>query len=199
MHIAIKPRVAAGLASLGLLMVVGLALPGLASADVTCSGHTQKAQDTEDYENAMDYVFACTGRVLGYMIVSNRELDAFDTEIEVHDAAGTIVPADGFACEGEIPGSGVACFGTYAANNIVRGTFSISAAKACAEPRMEAKLVVVPEAIDANTGVGKKNSIGAMAGPFDLHRPRGCQKSSVLGGLLAEVAALRSEIRGATA
>jgi hypothetical protein len=147
----------------------------------------------------MDYVFACTGRVLGYTIVSNREVDAFDTEIEIHDTTGAIVPADGFACEGEIPGFGVGCFGTYSANNIVRGTLSISGAKACAEPRVDAKLVVVPESIDANTGAGKKSSNGAMAGPFDLHRPRGCPKSSILGGLLAEVAALRAEIRAAAA
>lgn len=199
MHIAIKARVAAGIASLGLLMVLGLALPGLASAEFGCTGHTEKAQDSEDYENAMDYVFACTGRILGYTIVADREIDAFDTEIEVHDTAGAIVPADGFACEGEIPGFGVACFGTYSTNNLVRGTFSVSAAKACAEPRMDAKLVVVPESIDANTGAGKKSSNGAMAGPFDLHRPRGCPKSSILGGLLAEVAALRAEIRAVAA
>ena len=199
MHIAIMPRVAAGIASLGLLMAIGLVLPGLASADIGCTGHTVKAPDTEDYENALDYVFACTGRILGYTIVSNREIDAFDTEIEVQDAAGAIAATDGFACEGEIPGFGVGCFGTYSANNVVRGTFSVSGAKACAEPRMDAKLVVVPESIDANTGVGRKSSNGVMAGPFDLNRPRGCPKSSILGGLLAEVAALRAEIRAVAA
>ena len=196
MQRAIRPRFAAGIASLGLLMAIGLALPGLASADVTCKGHTEKAQDSEDYENAMDYVFACTGRILGYAIVSNREFDVFDTEIEVHDAAGTIVATDGFACEGDIPGFGVNCFGLGSgANNVVRGTVSVSGVKACAEPRTDAKLVVVPEAIDANSGVGKKNSLGALAGPFDLGRPKGCPKSSPLGGLLAQIAALRAEIR----
>jgi len=195
MQTALKARVVAGIASLGLLMAVGLALPGLASADVTCKGHTEKATDSEDYENAMDYTFACTGRILGYAIVSNREFDVFDTEIEVTDAAAAIVPSDGFACEGDIPGFGVNCFGLGAgANNIVRGTVSISEAKACAEPRTNAKLVVVPEAIDLNTGAGKKNSLGALAGPFDLGRPKGCPKSSLLGGLLAEVAAMRAQI-----
>jgi hypothetical protein len=37
-----------------------------------------------------------------------------------------------------------------------------------------------------------------MAGPFDLGRPRGCPKSSVLGGLLAEIAQMRAEIRSAS-
>jgi len=199
MQRAIRPRFAAGIASLGLLMAIGLALPGLASADVTCKGHTEKATDSEDFENALDYTFACTGRILGYAVVSNREFDVFDTEIEVHDAAGTIVPTDGFVCEGDIPGSGVNCFGLGAgANNVVRGTVSIAESKVCAEPRTHPKLVVVPEAIDANTGVGKKNSVGVLAGPFDLGRPNGCPKSSLLGGLLAEVAAMRAEIRGTT-
>lgn len=194
MHGAVTSRIAAGIASLGLVMAVGLALPGLASAETACTGHTEKATDSEDYENAMDYVFACSGRILGYTIVSNRELDAFDTEIEVHDAAGAIVSSDGFACEGEIPGFGVGCFGTYGANNIVRGTISVSEAKACAEPRVAAKLVVVLESIDNVTGVPKKTSNGAMLGPIDLRRPRGCPKSSVLGGLLAEIASMRAEI-----
>lgn len=198
MQRAVKPRTAAGIALLGLLMAIALSLPGLASAEVTCKGHTQKGTDTEDYENALDYAFACTGRVLGYTIVSNRELDAFDTEIEVHDTAGNVVASDGFACEGEIPGFGVACFGTYGANNVVSGTFSVSGAKACAEPRVDAKLVIVPESIDANTGAGKKTSNGAMIGPVELGRPRGCPKSSILGGLLAEVALMRAEIRSAS-
>lgn len=197
MQIVAKPRRVVGVASLGLLMAIALALPGSASAaNLTCKGHTEKAKDTEDFENAMDYVFACTGRILGYMVVSNRELDAFDTEIEVTDPAGAIVPADGFACEGDIPGFGVGCFGNYSTNNVVRGTMSVSGPKACTEPRVDAKLVVVVEALDVVTGVGKKSSVGAMAGPFDFGRPRGCAKSSPLGGLLAEIALLRTEIRG---
>jgi hypothetical protein len=199
MHIAVRPRIAAGIASLGLLMAIGLGVPGLASAETTCKGHIGKATDTEDYENAIDYVFACSGRILGYTIVADRELDAFDTEIEVHDSAGAIVAADGFACEGEIPGFGVGCFGTYGVNHLVRGTFSVAGSKACAEPRLDPKLVVVPESIDANTGAGKKTSNGAMIGPIDLGRPRGCPKSSVLGGLLAEIAAMRAEIRSTRA
>ena len=192
MHVAVKTRMGAGIALLGLLMAIGLGLPGIASAEVTCKGHTAKAQDTEDYENALDYVFACTGRIVGYMIVSNREIDAFDTELEVTDTKGTVIGSDGFACEGEIPGTGIGCFGVYGTNNIVRSTFSIAGAKACAEPRIHAKLLVVLETIDAVTGLPRKTSNGAMAGPFDLNRPRGCPRSSPLGGLLAEIAAMKA-------
>jgi hypothetical protein len=196
MKIAVRPRHAAGIASLGVLMAMALALPSPASAStLTCRGHVGKAQDTEDYENALDYTFACTGRILGYMIVSDRELDAFDTEIEVHDAAGAIVPSDGFACEGDIPGFGVGCFGTYSTNNVVTGTVSVADHKVCDLPRVNPMLVVVPETIDTVTGLPKKTANGSMAGPFELDRPRGCPKSSILGGLLAEVAQMRAEIR----
>lgn len=196
MKIAVKPRHAVGIASLGVLMAIALALPTPASAaTLTCKGHIGKTADTEDFENALDYTFACTGRILGYMIVSDRELDAFDTEIEVHDPTGAIAPADGFACEGDIPGFGVGCFGTYATNNIVTGTVSVADHKVCDLPRVDPQLVVVPETIDPVTGVAKKTANGSMAGPFDLDRPRGCPRSSILGGLLAEVAQLRAEIR----
>jgi len=199
MQIAVKPRHSAGIALLGLLMAVALTIPGAASAATfTCSGHIQPGTVSDDFENPIDYTFACTGRIVGYMVVTRRELDSFDTEIEVHDTAGALVQSDGFACEGDFPGFGVGCFGTYGANGLVTGTYSLSSQKPCAEPRDDPKLIVVAESLDAVTGDPKKSSNGAMAGPFDLGRPRRCPKSSVLGGLLAEVAALRTEIRAAT-
>ena len=198
MQSAVTRHIAAGVASLGLLMAVGLSLPSFASGQaLSCKGHVGKAQDTGDYENAADYRFACTGRILGYTIMSDRELDAFDTEIEVNDPAGAIVPSDSFVCEGEIPGTGIGCYGSYGTNNIVRGTLSVAESKVCAEPRMTAKLVVVIETLDVNTGAAKKTSNGAMAGPFDLGRPRGCPKSSPLFGLLSQMEALRAQIRAA--
>ena len=198
MQIVVKARRVVGVAQMGLLLIaIALALPSTASAaDVSCKGHISKAQDDEDFENALGYTFACTGRIVGYMIVSNRELDTFDTEIEVFDAAGALVSADSFVCEGEIPGSGIGCYGKYTTNNTVRSTFSVSGAKACAEPRVNAKLVVVLETLDVVTGVGKKSSLGEMAGPFNLGRPQKCPKSTVFAGLFAEIAEIRARIMG---
>ncbi|MEA2131305.1 MAG: hypothetical protein QOJ85_4196 [Solirubrobacteraceae bacterium] len=200
MQIAVKPRrIAAGTALLGLLMAVVLTIPGPASAATFgCSGHINPGTVSDDYENPIDYKFACAGRIVSYMIVTDREIDAFDTEIEVHDPAGVIIPADGFACEGDFPGFGVGCLGTYGANGVVTGTVSLSQRKPCDEPRVDVKLIVVAESLDASTGKPLKTSTGAMAGPFDLGRPRSCPKSSVLGGLLAEIAQMRADIRGAT-
>ena len=196
MQIAVRPRRGAGIALLGLLMAIALTIPGSASAaNLTCAGHVKPGTVSDDFENPIDYTFACTGRIVGFMVVTDREIDGFDTELEVHDPAGAIAPADGFACEGDFPGFGVGCFGSYSTNNLVTGTFTLSSQKPCAEPRVSPKLVVVAESLDLATGAGLKNTNGSVAGPFDLGRPRGCPKSSVLGGLLAEVAQLRAVIR----
>ena len=200
MKTAVKARVGAGTAVLGLLVAVAVALsiPGAASAATfDCKGHIKSGTVTDDFENPIDYKFACTGRIVGFMIVTDREIDAFDTELEVHDSKGVIVASDGFACEGDFPGFGVGCLGVYGANNLVEGTISLSSQKPCDEPRVAPKLVVVAENIDVVTGLPTKNSLGSMAGPFDLGRPHGCKKSSILGGLLAEIAQLRADIKTA--
>jgi hypothetical protein len=195
MQIAVRPRFAAGIASLGLLMAVALTLPqGASAATLTCRGHTSHATASEDFDNPLDYSFGCTGRIVGYMIITSREISGFTNDVEVHDSAANLIPSDGFQCEGDIPGEGFGCVGTYAANGTVKGTFDVSEAKACAEPRVDATLVVVAETIDPLTGVPKKTSTGSIGGPFDLGRPHGCPKSSVISGLLAELALMRDLI-----
>ncbi|MDQ3723351.1 MAG: hypothetical protein M3376_09865 [Actinomycetota bacterium] len=199
MPIAVKPRRVLGAALLGVLVAVALMSPSPASAaDVTCKGSTEKAQDNEDFENAIGYAFACTGRIVGYTLLTSREIDAFDTEVEVVDSAGAVVQTDAFACQGDIPGLGVGCFGSYSTNNFVRGVLSVSEAQACAEPRVITRLVVVLETIDPITDVPTKTSKGTMAGPFEMGRPRGCPKSSLLAGFMAEVNERMNRILGKT-
>jgi hypothetical protein len=196
MQIAVRPRFAAGIASLGLLTAIALSVPQAASAaTLTCRGHTQLATASEDFDHPLDYSFGCTGRIVGYMIVGSQEISGFTNDVYVHDSAGTMIPADAFQCEGDIPGNGFGCIGTYDANGTVQGTFDVSEREACAEPRMDATLVVVAETLDPVTGAPKKTSTGSMGGPFDLGRPHGCPKSSVISGLLAELALVQSMLK----
>jgi hypothetical protein len=196
MQIAVSPRIVAGIASLGLLTAIALTTPGVASAaTLTCRGHTQVGTASEDFDNPLDYSFGCTGRIVGFMIVTSHEISGFTNDVEVHDAAGTLIPADGFQCEGDIPGEGFGCAGSYTPNGTVKGTFDVSERAACAEPRIDATLVVVAETIDPVTGVAKKTSTGAMGGPFDFGRPHGCPKSSLISGLLAELALVRGMLK----
>jgi len=194
MQIAVRPRFAAGIASLGLLMAVALTLPGAASAaTLTCRGHTQVGTVSEDFDRPLDYSFGCTGRIVGFMIIASHEVNGFTNDVEVHDGAGALIPSDGFQCEGDIPGEGFGCIGSYSANGIIKGTFDVSEREACAEPRIDAKLVVVAESFDTATGAPKKTSNGAMGGPFDLGRPHGCPKGWIFDSLLAEIALLRGD------
>jgi len=196
MQIAVRPRFAAGIASLGVLMALALSLPGAASAGVvTCRGHIEAVKALEDFDNPLEYTFGCTGRIVGFMIVSNQEINGFDTELEVFDGAKAVVGSNGFACEGDIPGMGVGCVGTYTSNNEVKGLFDVSERPACREPRVRATLVVVEESFDVVTGAPRKVSTGTMSGPFDLGRPQGCPASSILGGLLAEIALRKGVLR----
>jgi hypothetical protein len=196
MQNAVMRRVVAGIASLGLLTAVALALPGAASAaTLTCRGHTALGTASEDFDHPLDYSFGCTGRIVGFMIIGNNELSGFTNDVEVHDGAGKLIPSDGFQCEGDIPGSGFGCIGTYTTNSLVKGTFDVAEREACAEPRIDAKLVVVAETLDTVTGAPKKTSAGSMGGPFDLGRPHGCPKSSVISSLLAELALVRDLLR----
>jgi hypothetical protein len=184
MQIAVRPRFTAGIVSLGLLTAISLSSSAPASAaTLTCRGHTQLGTTSEDFDHPLDYSFGCTGRIVGFMIVAD------------HDPAGTLIPADGFQCEGDIPGEGFGCVGAYTTNGTVRGTFDVSEREACEEPRIDATLVVVAETVDAVTGAPKKTSTGSMGGPFDLGRPHGCPKSSVINGLLAELALMRAFLR----
>lgn len=193
MKIAVKTRLAlvAGL----LALAAYAALPGSASAaNFTCKGHTKLGTATADAENPLDYKFACTARIVGFTLVSDRELDYFEPELEVTDTAGTVIGSDGFACEGDFPGYGINCLGTYGTNRFVDGTISLNGQEACAEPRATFQLVVVGETLDAVTNAPKKTSTGTMAGPFELGRPRGCPASSELAGVLALVAELRKDL-----
>jgi hypothetical protein len=192
MQIALRPRITAGIVSLGLLTAIALSQAGAASAaTLTCRGHTQVGTASEDFDHPLDYSFGCTGRIVGFMIVANHEISGFTNDVTVHDLAGALIPADGFQCEGDIPGEGFGCVGSYATNGIVQGTFDVSEREACAEPRINATLVVVAETLDTVTGAPKKTSTGSMGGPFDLGRPHGCPKSSVINGLLAELELVR--------
>jgi hypothetical protein len=121
-------------------------------------------------------VFACSGPITGYQIQPQIPAQSIDTEVFALDAATKqVVPTDSFSCQGIIPSYGINCTGVYQGNyEIVSGQFSIDP-KLCAEPRVDPLLTVV-YATRTATGVTQ-----AMAGPFDLGRPRGCPKSASNG------------------
>ena len=180
------------LAVLAALLVAGASLLLLlsgtrpASADqnpnnTDCRGHVAKGEASPDDPTAtqVKYVFACSGPITGYQIQPQIPAQSLDTEVFALDSATKqVVPTDSFSCSGTIPSYGINCIGTYGGKyEIVSGQFSIDP-KLCAEPRVDPLLTVV-YATASSTGAVTQ----AIAGPFDLGRPRGCPKSSRNGKL----------------
>jgi hypothetical protein len=141
-----------------------------------CRGHVEKGEPSPDDASAtqVKYVFACSGPITGYQVQPQIPAQSIDTEVFALDAATKqVVPTDSFSCQGIIPSYGINCTGVYGGNyEIVSGQFSIDP-KLCAEPRVDPLLTVVYASKNASGAV-----VQAMAGPFDLGRPRGCPKSS---------------------
>jgi hypothetical protein len=177
------------LAALAALLVAGASLLLLlngtkpASADqnannTDCRGHVEKGAPSPDDPSAtqVKYVFACSGPITGYQIQPQVPAQSIDTEVFALDrTTKQVVPTDSFSCQGEIPSYGINCVGTYGGNyELVSGQFSIDP-KLCDEPRVDPLLTVV-YAVRTSTGVTQ-----AIAGPFDLGRPRGCPKSAQNG------------------
>jgi hypothetical protein len=121
--------------------------------------------------------FACSGPITGYQIQPQIPAQSLDTEVFATDrTTKAVVPTDFFSCSGIIPSYGINCVGTYGGSyEVVAGQFSIDP-KLCDEPRVDPLLSVV-YATKSSTGAVTQ----AIAGPFDLGRPRGCPKSSQNG------------------
>src|SRR5215470_15266437 len=184
---AMSLRRKALIAALAALLVAGASLLLLlngtkpATADqnpnnTDCRGHVEKGEPSPDDPTAtqVKYVFACSGPITGYQIQPQVPAQSIDTEVFALDrTTGQVVPTDSFSCQGEIPSYGINCVGVYGGNyEIVPGQFSIDA-KLCDEPRVDPLLTVV-YATKTSTGAVTQ----AIAGPFDLGRPRGCPKSA---------------------
>jgi hypothetical protein len=116
------------------------------------------------------------GPITGYQIQPQVPATSIDTEVFALDrTTKQVVPTDSFSCQGDIPSYGINCVGTYGGNyEVVSAQFSIDP-KLCAEPRVD-PLLTVMYATRTATGVTQ-----AIAGPFDLGRPRGCPKSAQNG------------------
>jgi hypothetical protein len=166
----------------GALVVLGVLAPA-SHADANannydCRGHIEKGvpQPDDDGDTQVKYVFACNGKILGYQIQPSLSDTGFDVSTVVVDLLGNPVTTDSFSCQGDFPGYGINCVGTYSGNyGKVIGQFSI-ATKLCAEPRVDPLLTVVYATADAKGVVTQ-----SISGPYDLGRPRGCKPSSRSG------------------
>lgn len=143
--------------------------------NTVCYGHLAKGEPEADDPSATQvaYTFACSGPISGFQIQTGKEIQGLETEVFALDPqTKEVVGTDSFSCNGDIPGWGINCPGTYGGQwRIVTGRFSIDG-NLCKEPRVDAALTVVYATADAK---GKVTQY--MAGPFGLGRPQGCPPS----------------------
>jgi hypothetical protein len=173
-------------ASLALALTLAFALSRTSPApagtnpnNYDCRGHLQRGEPQPDDPSAtqVKYVFGCSGPITGYQIQPQIPATGFETEVFALDrATKEVVPTDSFSCNGDVPGYGINCVGTYQGNyEVLAGAFGIDG-KLCTEPRVDALLTVMYASVDAK---GKLTQ--AISGPFDLGRPYGCKASKWSG------------------
>ena len=145
-------------------------------ANRDCRGHIEKGEpDPDDPDSTqVTYFLACSGPITGFSILPEKQVTGYETELFATDkTTKEVVPSDAFGCTGDIPGYGVNCTGTYGGEyRVIKGTFAMND-KLCKEPRADPIVVVAIAGKNAKGDVTQ-----AIAGPYDLGRPRGCPKSA---------------------
>ena len=140
---------------------------------VTCSGHVDRGLDPS-LPDQLDYLFACSGSIKSYTVLSSAPIGGFSVEAQVFEhGTDTVVEADSFFCEGLIPGDGFNCTGQAIVGGDVKGTFETSdpvCGTGVAPPRRPKVSVVIA---DWN---------GATAGPFRLRGPQPCAPAAEPAG-----------------
>jgi hypothetical protein len=137
-----------------------------APSAVTCSGHAQRGVEKATPDQ-IDVLFACSGSIKSYTIISSAPIGFFDVGSTVtKHGTDTIVESDSFFCEGLIPGDGYNCTGQALVGGDVHGDFETNdpvCSTTVLTPPLKLQVVVA----DVN---------GATAGPFRLRGPAACPK-----------------------
>ncbi len=177
-------------AALLALLAGGLALPHAADAAFTdntdCKGSLKVGEKSADFDNPISYRIACSNYITSYAILlPGRQIDAIETEVFGLDrTTNQVVANDAFSCNGDLPGWGINCVGSYGGKyNVLPGNVNV-VGDVCAPTASNASLVVTYATYVTNADGSAKLSGGvptvttSTAGPFDLGKVQGCPKPS---------------------
>jgi hypothetical protein len=128
-----RPRARAQIAIASVAAVVGmlvaLSVPAVAGAAEVplCGGKLEINDEIPGIEppGGLSYKFDCNAGVQGFVLLSNRQVDYFSTEVLVLDFLTGEATAEQFSCEGPFPSSGFGCRGGANYGNFVSGEFAI--------------------------------------------------------------------------
>jgi hypothetical protein len=158
-----------------------LASPALSQAEESnpnnynCLGSTSAGKpEAGSEEQQVQYTFYCNGPLTGFQVQSQLPVTGVSSPPEVTNLEKKLLP-DTFSCSGEVPGWAANCVGgAKAGYETITGQFAIGT-KLCAEPRVDPLLTVTYAYLEK--GVVTQ----AIAGPYDLGRPKDCKPDALSG------------------
>ena len=117
--------------------------------ELKCSGEVT-TDDNSIFDDAYKFDFGCNQDVYAVSIVSNREIDSFETEVIALQPDGEPGANEDFFCVGAVPAFGFACYGSpgktpvtkASAGNMIEGKFTLSA-PVC-DANVQPKFMAVP-------------------------------------------------------
>ncbi len=162
-------------------IVAAFSLPGVASAAEAplCGGSLKINNDIPgiDPPGGLSYEFDCNAQVLGYALISNRQVDYFSTEVLVHDFTTHEVTPEQFSCEGPFPSAGFGCRGVANFGNFIGGEFAIGRDPCQASKARKDKFRVWIVATVTQFDSVTNKPFTAVTQPFRLKRPN-CGKAA---------------------
>jgi hypothetical protein len=169
------------------LMALLLAIPASSHAEETnpnndnCIGSIEAGQpEAGSEEQQVQYSFYCNGPITGYQLAAQVPVTGVAGQPVVTSNATSKSHKDTFSCAGEVPGLALNCVGLAKEGyETITGQFSIGT-KLCKEPRVDPLLTVTYAYLEK--GVVTQ----ALAGPFDLGRPKGCPPDAESGSTRLE-------------
>ncbi|MDP5034142.1 MAG: hypothetical protein NWP31_04270 [Solirubrobacteraceae bacterium] len=141
---------------------------------ITCKGFIKSAEanpdDPELYQ--AQYRIRCDQAITGYsLFISAQQVEGLETETVPLFADGSVVAADAFSCNGDLPGNGVNCVGKYSdLAGIITGTFAVAQPLCTAGKRIEPILTVATASVSS----ANKPVLG-ISGPFTLGQSSDCK------------------------
>lgn len=140
---------------------------------ITCKGFIKAGVDDPEEPDLYQaqYRIRCDQAITGYsLFIGAHQVQAIETETFPEYADGSVVAADSFSCNGDLPGNGVNCVGTYSdLAGIITGTFAIDT-PLCTPARIEPILTVAKASVSS-----ANKAVLAISGPFSLGQPAGCK------------------------
>lgn len=132
-------------------------------------------------EQQVKYEFYCDGPITGYQLQTQIPMTGIAGQPPVVTSNATLKPlAETFSCSGEVPGIALNCVGAAKVGyETIAGQFAIGT-KLCKEPRVDPLLTVTYAYLE------KGVITQAIAGPFDLGRPKGCPPDAYAGSTRLE-------------